>query len=228
MLIRMWKEVIVVAKKEKEIRSVDCKFEVRDIGEGENKKTHIQGYALKFNTLSENLGGFREQINKGALDNCDMSDVVFDFNHDFNKVLARNNKSDGIGSLVLTVDEIGLFFDAVPTDTSYSRDLIENMRNGIVNKCSFIFSIDWSDPDAQNWDWDDGSRGYDFRTINKFKSISDVSVVVFPAYDSTETSVYSRAKESKENETDKAKLEHEKRKLELEIELAKTHFLYKK
>lgn len=205
--------------KEKEIRSINCNFEVREVGEGENKQTHIQGYALKFGTLSEDLGGFRELINKCALDNCDMSDVVLDFNHDFNKVLARNNKNDGVGSLVLTVDDTGLFFDAIPTDTSYSRDLIENMKNGIVNKCSFIFSLDWSDPDSQTWDWDDGSRGYDFRTINKFKSISDVSVVVFPAYESTETSIYSRAKQEKTNEAEKAKKDLEKRKQLIELEL---------
>lgn len=206
-------------EKEKEIRSVECKFEVRDIGEGDNKQTHVQGYALKYGTISENLGGFRELINKGALDNCDMSDVILDFNHDFSKVLARNNKQSGIGSLTLTVDDIGLFFDAIPTDTSYSRDLIENMKNGIVNKCSFIFSVDWSDPDAQIWDWDDGSRGYDFRTINKLKSLSDVAVVVFPAYDSTETSIYSRAKEKKINEIEKAKNELEKRRQAIKLEL---------
>lgn len=204
---------------EKETRSISTKFEIREVGEGDSRQTHIQGYALKFGTLSEDLGGFRELINKGALDNCDMSDVVLDFNHDFNKVLARNNKKDGLGSLLLSVDETGLFFDAVPTDTSYSRDLLENMKNGIVNKCSFIFSIDWSDSEAQQWDWDDGTRGYDFRTINKFKSISDVSIVVFPAYESTETSVYSRARENKNNDIKKAQLEERKKKQAIEIEL---------
>lgn len=205
--------------KETETRSINTTFEVREIGEGDNKQTHIQGYALKFGMVSENLGGFRECINKGALDNCDMSDVVFDFNHDFNKILARNNKKEGIGSLNLSVDDTGLFFDAIPTETSYSKDLVENMRNGIINKCSFIFSIDWSDPDAQVWDWDDGNRGYDFRTINKFKSISDVSVVVFPAYESTETTVYSRAKNEFNDDAEKAKLELRKRQIEIELEL---------
>lgn len=204
--------------KEEEVRSIECNFEIREIGEGDNKKTHIQGYALKYQTLSENLGGFREIINKGALDNCDMSDVVLDFNHDFSKILARNNKKDGIGALTLTVDDTGLFFDAIPTDTTYSRDLIENMRNGVINKCSFIFNVDWSDPEAQKWDWDDGSRGYDLRTINKLKRINDVSVVTFPAYESTETTVYSRAKEKNNTELNKAK-ELEKRKQAIEIEL---------
>lgn len=204
--------------KEREIRSMPCEFEVRELSEGGEKQTHIQGYALKFETLSENLGGFRETISKGALDNCDMSDVILDVNHKFDAILARNNKSSGPGSLILSIDEIGLFFDAIPTDTSYSRDLLENMKNGIVNKCSFIFSLDWNDPDAQKWDWDDGKRGYDFRTINKIKSISDVSIVIFPAYEDTETSMYSRAKKDATTENEKAR-NLKKKQIEIELEL---------
>lgn len=209
----------MVKAKEREVRSVSCNFEVRDIGEGEKKQTHLQGYAITFDTLSEDLGGFRETISRGALDNCDMSDVILDFDHDFSKVLARNNKSSGVGALVLTIDDKGLFFDAIPTETSYSRDLIENIRNGIVNKCSFVFSVDWSDPEAQKWDWDNGNRGYDFRTINKLKSISDVSIVVFPAYEDTETSIYSRAKGKYSDEAEKAKLELRKKQIANELEL---------
>ena len=185
-------------KVKNEVRSFNT-FEIREIGEGQSKETHIQGYALTFDTISEDLG-FREIIAKGALDGCDMSNVILNFNHDDNMILARNNKKEGIGSLILSVDDKGLFFDAIPTNTTYARDLIENMENGIVGKCSFAFSIDWSDEEAQSWDWDDGSRGYDFRTINKIARISDCSIVVNPAYESTSTSIYKRAKEEKENE----------------------------
>ncbi|WP_321833622.1 HK97 family phage prohead protease [Clostridium butyricum] len=205
-------------KKDSEMRNITCDFEVREVGEGNNKQIHIQGYALTYGTLSEDLGGFRETIVNGALDECDMSDVIFTFEHDISKILARNNKSNGVGSLVLSVDEKGLFFDAVPTDTTYSRDLIENLKNGIVNKCSFVFNIDWSNAESQKWDWDDGSRGYDFRTIYKLKSISDVSIVVFPAYNDTETSIYSRAKKECPNESELA-LELRKKQIENEIEL---------
>lgn len=199
---------------EKEIRSLG-KFEVRQVGEGDDKQTHLQGYALTFNTISEDLG-FKETISRGALDNTDMSDVILNFNHDTDKILARNNKSDGIGSLVLTVDDKGLFFDAIPTNTSYSRDLIANMESGIIGKCSFAFSLDWSDSDAQHWEWDDGSKGYDFRTINKIASISDVSIVVFPAYESTSSTLYKRSKEEHDNEL---KNEKELRELAVDLEL---------
>ena len=200
--------------REKEIRQLST-FEVREIGEGNDKQIHIQGYALTFDTISEDLG-YRETIRKGALDDCDLSDVVLNFNHDNDKILARNNKNEGVGSLVLTVDDKGLFFDAIPTNTTYARDLIENMENGIVGKCSFAFYIDWRDDEAQVWDWDDGTRGYDFRTINKIKKISDTSIVVNPAYESTGSTVYKRSKEQYINELEQQKL---KRKLELELEL---------
>ena len=203
-----------MGKDKKEIRSLN-NFEIRQIGEGEEKQTHIQGYALLFDKMSENLG-FREIISKGSLDECDLSNVVLNFNHDNDKILARNSKSEGIGSLSLTVNEKGLFFDAIPTDTSYSRDLITNMENGILGKCSFAFRIDYEDDESQTWDWDSGDRGYDLRTINKISKISDVSVVTNPAYESTSSTIYKRNKEEHTQELKKAQ-EDEIRKLELEL-----------
>ena len=180
---------------EKEIRSFNT-FEIRQVGEGEEKQTHIQGYALIFDSISENLG-FREIIQRGALDNCDLSDVVLNFNHKNDKILARNNKNNGSGSLVLTIDDKGLFFDAIPTDTT-----------------SFAFNIDWSDDEAQTWDWDDGTRGFDLRTIHKIAEISDCSIVVNPAYESTSSTIYKRSKEEYMEEKEKT---NELRKLELEL-----------
>lgn len=200
---------------EKEIRQLNANFEVRAIGEGEEKQIHIQGYALTFDSMSENLG-FREIIRKGALDNCDMSNVVLNVNHDMDKPLARNNKGEGIGSLTLTVDEKGLFFDAIPTNTTYSRDLLSNMEAGIIEKCSFAFCLDYNDQESQTWDWDTGNRGYDLRTINKIAEIFDVSVVTNPAYESTSCTSYKRAKEDIENVKE---TELRKSKLKLELEL---------
>ncbi len=201
-------------KMSREIMKITTSFEVRSVGEGEDKKVHLQGYALTFDSLSEDLGYFREIIRKGALDNCKMDNVVLNINHDMDKPLARNNKVDGIGSLVLDVDEKGLFFDAVPTDTSYARDLISNMEAGIIDKCSFAFILDYSDTESQTWAWDDGKRGYDLRTINKIKEIFDVSIVTNPAYESTSCTSYKRAKENHENLREKRK---EKLRLELEL-----------
>lgn len=196
------------------------KFIVREVGEGEEKKVHVQGYALVFDSMSEDLG-FREIIRKGALDNCNMDDVVLNINHSSDKPMARNSvSSEKTGHLSLTVDDKGLFFDAIPTDTSYSRDLLENMRAGVISGCSFCFRIDWSDKDAQTWDWDDGKRGYDLRTINRISEISDVSIVTNPAYASTSCGSYKRAKEDyKKSSSENKELELRKRKIRLELEL---------
>ena len=198
-------------KMEQNKHLINTKFEVRSVGEGEEKQTHLQGYALTFDNMSEDLG-FREIIARGALDDCDMSNVVLNINHDMNRPLARNNKTNGIGSLTLTVDEKGLFFDAIPTDTTYSRDLLANMEAGIINKCSFCFSLDWNDENAQSWDWDEGNRGFDLRTINKIAEISDVSIVTNPAYESTSCQSYKRAKDEHNEDVKRAK-EEEQRKL---------------
>lgn len=201
---------------EKEVRLLSSDLELREIGE--DKEIHLQGYALTFDTISEDLG-FRETIRKGALDNTNMDNVVLNFNHDMDKPLARNKKSSGKGSLTLKIDDKGLFFDAIPTDTSYARDLLENMKEGLIGKCSFAFSLDYNDPDTQVWDWDDGTRGYDFRTINKIKELHDVSIVTNPAYESTSCTSYTRAKEQAEEELRKAKEERELELLKLELEL---------
>lgn len=200
----------------KEVRLLSSNLELREVGE--DKEIHLQGYALTFDTISEDLG-FRETIRKGALDNTNMDNVVLNFNHDMDKPLARNKKSSGKGSLTLKIDDKGLFFDAIPTDTSYARDLLENMKEGLIGKCSFAFSLDYNDPDTQAWDWDDGTRGYDFRTINKIKELHDVSIVTNPAYESTSCTSYTRAKEQAEEELRKDKEQRELELLKLELEL---------
>lgn len=208
----------------KEVRQITTDIELRAIDNDGNKEEVIEGYALKFEKWSELLGwGFKEIISRGALDKTDMSDVVALFNHSRMHPLARNTVEDGKGSLQLEVDNIGLKFRFTPTDTSYARDLKENMRTGVVNKCSFAFYLDYTDEEAQEWDWDDGERGYDQRRINKIASITDISIVTTPAYQDTESVVSKRCLDMK-NDRDKQLQEKEKRqllkrKLELELEL---------
>jgi phage head maturation protease len=61
-------------------------LEVRS--EGDSKS--IRGYAAKFDVLSENLGGFREQIKSGAFADVLDNDVRALVNHDPNLILGRN------------------------------------------------------------------------------------------------------------------------------------------
>src|SRR5689334_21821817 len=97
------------------------------------------GHAAVFNSLSEplpQLGGAREVIRPGAFSKTIREqDVYALFNHDENMPLARS----GNGSLFLKEDKRGLSVEIVPTDTTYARDLLTNMREGLINKMSFGF-----------------------------------------------------------------------------------------
>lgn len=135
----------------------------------------ITGYALKFNTLSNLIGGwFKEKINRDALNECDMSDVIACFNHDINTILGRTRS----GTLTLKVDDVGLYFEIKCPNTSYGNDLWESVTRGDVDKCSFMFVTEES-----VWETLDG---VDVRTILKVKKLYDVSLVVWPAYEDTE------------------------------------------
>lgn len=159
--------------KNKDIRLNSVDFEVR--GVEDDVSTHITGYALKFDRPSEDLG-FTEYIERGALDKADMSNVVALLNHDSNYVLGRTGKN-----LVLEVDDIGLRFDIKATETAYTKDLIENMRNGLIDKCSFAFTIA---DEGDDWSKDENDRY--IRRIRSINKLYDVSVVTTPAYQDTE------------------------------------------
>src|SRR5699024_3667752 len=99
---------------------------------------------LKFNTWSGDLGGFIEKIDSNALDNCDVSDVRCLIDHDSQKILGRTIND----TLKLEVDDIGLKFECIPSDTTYARDLLINMEAGNINQCSFGFILNWENKDC--------------------------------------------------------------------------------
>ncbi|MBP1040372.1 HK97 family phage prohead protease [Vagococcus sp. BWB3-3] len=194
----------------KELRQVTTTISlVERRGEDGAMEEVIEGYALKFERWSEVLGGwFRERLARECLREADMTNVVALFNHDESQILGRS----GI-NVELEVDGIGLKFVVKPTETSYSRDLMENIRQGIVNQCSFAFTVE-REQGAEDWQENEEMKIYE-RTINKISRIFDVSVVTTPAYPDTEAVVGVRSKELVDD------LENQKRSLnwEKEIEL---------
>lgn len=141
----------------------------------------IRGYAAVFNQLSDDLGGFREQLQTGAFsDAIGASDVRALINHDSNLVLGRNTS----GTLRMFEDATGLGVEITPPDTQASRDLVELMKRGDVNQMSFAFSVS---KDDQAWTRD--GTGPWIRTIKKVARLYDVSVVTYPAYPQTTAAV---------------------------------------
>jgi len=160
----------------KEMRVMGGKLEIREAGD--NKK--IVGYAAVFNSLSEDLGGFREKINPGAFRAAiKKSDTVALFNHDSNIVLGRTSA----GTLELKEDKTGLFMEIDPPDTQAARDLMVSIERGDIKQQSFGFIVK-----NDSWETIDGEE---IRTIGEVEELYDVSPVTYPAYPDTSVALRS-------------------------------------
>jgi uncharacterized protein len=144
--------------------------------EGESKR--IAGHAAVFNSLSEEIWGFREKIAPGAFkDALAKSDIRALLNHDPNYVLGRTKN----GSLRAWEDETGLAVEIDPPSTRWAEDLLVSIGRGDISQMSFAFRVG-----EDEWESVDG---IDHRTILSFDEIFDVSPVTYPAYPETDVSL---------------------------------------
>lgn len=147
----------------------------------------VEGYAIIFNTPSEDLGGFKEIISPTALNDVDVSDVKCLINHDFNYVIGRTQAE----TLTLKLDDKGLYFKCLLPNTSYARDIYENIKAENVNQCSFFYTLPPDDDTARTWTVENGQY---IQTINKIDELIEVSIVTIPAYQDTNVEVAQRNK----------------------------------
>lgn len=162
-----------------EQRSITIPLEFRAATDGSEDFT-LEGHAAVFDQLSEDLGGFRERIKRGAFRKAleNETDVVLLYNHD--QILART----GNGTLELREDPKGLAVSAKVAPTSYARDLRILMENRTVSQMSFAFSVA---KDGDHWErMADGTIEREVREVNRLR---DVSVVDRPAYPQTAASM---------------------------------------
>ncbi len=140
----------------------------------------LEGRAVPFNSLSVDLGGFREIIDPQAFVDSVKSgpDIRLLIDHVASKVLGRVSAR----TLMLEHTAEGLGFSADLPDTSYSRDLQVSLKRGDVNQMSFGFICI---RDA----WASGDGG-PIRTVQKGELL-ECSVVTFPAYPQTSAAVRS-------------------------------------
>lgn len=190
--------------KNKEIRTINVQdLELRMDGD----KPTVIGYGAVFNSMSNDLGGFREYIGKEAFEGRLEDDVRFLINHD-GLPLARTTN----GTLRLSVDEKGLKYEAKMPNTTQAKDLMELLKDGTVSQSSFAFIVE-----DDSWEMKDGMN---IRTINKISRLFDVSAVTYPAYNEASSNVALRSLEQWKEQEETKKLEEnlEKEKIEAQKE----------
>lgn len=162
--------------------------EVRAAGDGGYS---IVGHGAVFNSLSENLGGFREKIAPGAFASvlAKSPDVRALYNHDPNLVLARTTN----GTLRLEEDVAGLRYHADVAPTSYGSDLRLLLERGDVTQSSFAFRVA-----DDSWD-EDPDTGALIRTVHEFSALFDVSPVTYPAYPAADSGLTSLGDQERES-----------------------------
>ena len=192
-------------------------FEFRAL-EQDDKKI-IEGYAVVFDkpTVMYSFDGidYKEVIKKSAFDKTQMSDVVLNIDHS-GKPLARTKNN----TLELTIDDKGVFVRADIGGTEAGRQAYEEIKGGYFDKMSFCFIT--REDDGEEYDTKTHTR-----SITGIERLFDVSVVTFPAYDTT--SVYARSyfeADAEKERLEKRKIEEdmkkrmlERRKLALKLKL---------
>jgi len=165
-----------------EVRSHKAIIEKREfrMENAEYEGNTIRGYAAVYNSDSEWMGGFYEQIATGAFDDVLDNDTRAYFNHDENLLLGRVSS----GTLRIGTDARGLYYEVDLPNTSYANDLVELMKRGDVNQSSFAFLID-----SDRWEERDGKT---YRIIEKVSRLLDVSPVSQPAYESATSELVTR------------------------------------
>lgn len=156
-------------------------FDVELRAKQDAESREVEGYAVVFNA-STDLGWFTEEIDSRAFDNTDMSNVYLLFNHDENNVLAGTLNN----SLKMEINETGLYQISNIINTSLGEDVLKLVKNGLINKMSFAFTIR---DGGEEWI---ETNGKEHRIIRDIDKLYDVSLVTYPAYE--QTSAFARSK----------------------------------
>lgn len=158
-----------------ERRFVDVK-EIRAAGE-ENEMI-IEGYPIVYNSETKIGPWFREIIFPGAATEAlTRSDEIVLFNHDSNYPLARRSN----GTLEVEEDDHGVKIKADLSGSARGREAHEMIKNGLITKMSFAFTVK-----EESWEAPEEKNGIDLRIIREFEQIFDYSPVTYPAYQATE------------------------------------------
>lgn len=133
----------------------------------------LWGYAAIYNSPSQDLGGFVEQILPGAFNRSleKPSNIRALLEHDPQRLLGR------VGSRTLTLQEDwkGLRFELSLPDTSYARDLGVLVERGDIAGCSFGFRVPTG---GDHWEMRSGQLMRDLVDVQ----LEEITITSNPAY----------------------------------------------
>lgn len=170
---------------------------------------YVEGYATTFDdpyTLFEDSDGWKyvEIIDRHALDETDMTDVIFQYDHE-GRVYARNTNN----TLFMEPNDHGLFIAADLGKTTLARQMYEDIQVGNVTRMSWAFI-----PSEEEYAQDMENKIFTTR-ITRVKKMFDVSAVSMPADPNTEISarnlvngeIEARLRESQQRELERRRKE---------------------
>lgn len=163
----------------KQNRFFNCEFRALETEQG----VVLEGRPVVYNSRT-NIGGFFDEIiMPGALDSCDLRDVLFFVNHDFSKIpLARSRNNNENSTMRLSVDAEGMMIRATldVDNNDTARALYSAVKRGDLSGMSFAFRL------SEGCDtWENMDSDTPLRKIHKIDSVVEVSACNFPAYEDT-------------------------------------------
>lgn len=153
-----------------------------------NESRTIEGF-IPYNTMSEDLGFF-EILKPGCFTKTlrESKDIRALYGHDDNRLLARTKNQ----SLTFEDKEDGLHFSFNVPETTEGNDVLEMVRSGLIDGCSFGFSCIQERYETL--------ENREVRYILEAR-LYEVSLVGEPAYSATKVMVRSLSEAMKEKET---------------------------
>ena len=171
---------------------------------------YVEGHAARYEPyeLFRDANGepVYERFERGCFDNCDMSDVIYQYDH-AGRVYARTSN----GSLIVEPDDSGLFMAGALSRTAPARAHYEDdIKSGMVTKMSWRFALG-------DYYYDKETRTIVHKTVRKIYDVSSVSI---PANNDTEINARSWADGVIDQATrSEVALEERRRKLRTKINI---------
>lgn len=168
-------------KTEREYRAM-APMQIRSMAEESDERKMVEGYATTFDSAYTlfDTGDYevREIVDRHAFDDCDMTDVIMQYDHQ-GRVFARTRNN----TLQLEADDHGLKIVADLGGTEIGQQLYEEIRGGYTDQMSFGFIVA-EDERTYTEDHTTGKTTV-LRKITKISKLYDVSAVSIPANDQT-------------------------------------------